>query len=241
MSGIQLDNAMCTVTLYCHSETEFVLTSNRDESPNRTSVPPDFYEEDGVRLLYPKDQVAGGTWIGVADQNRAVCLINGAFGPYDIHHDYPKSRGNVVKAMLIADDVELTMRTMDLSGVAPFTLVVVDWSKALTIYQWIWDGQATYLKVLPKGVYIWSSAMLYDAQMRSERHTWFETFKATYALSARSLLAFHTSKTTPKTHGIVMDRGVVKTTSITQITKTDHNLVMYYKDLLNHDTCQVVF
>jgi len=26
------------------------------------------YEEEGVKLLYPKDAVAGGTWIGISEK-----------------------------------------------------------------------------------------------------------------------------------------------------------------------------
>ena len=34
---------MCTVTIIPKGKNDFILTSNRDEAPNRTSLPPDFY------------------------------------------------------------------------------------------------------------------------------------------------------------------------------------------------------
>ena len=54
---------MCTVTYLPLENDGFILTSNRDESPMRKTIPPKKYLENGVELAYPKDQLAGGTWI----------------------------------------------------------------------------------------------------------------------------------------------------------------------------------
>ena len=51
---------MCTVSLIPISENDFILTSNRDEAVGRKTLFPEFYQEQGVRVLYPKDAVAGG-------------------------------------------------------------------------------------------------------------------------------------------------------------------------------------
>ena len=56
---------MCTITFIPKSNNDFILTSNRDEAPGRETFPPEIYEEEGVKLLYPKDALAGGTWIGL--------------------------------------------------------------------------------------------------------------------------------------------------------------------------------
>ncbi|UJH91072.1 NRDE family protein [Antarcticibacterium sp. 1MA-6-2] len=67
---------MCTVTLLPNNETTkgFILTSNRDEAAERKAVPPEIYEVNGVNILFPKDKVAGGTWIGVGENCRLICL-----------------------------------------------------------------------------------------------------------------------------------------------------------------------
>ena len=52
---------MCTVTYLPQENDGFILTSNRDESPMRKTIPPKKYVENGVELIYPKDQLAGGT------------------------------------------------------------------------------------------------------------------------------------------------------------------------------------
>ena len=73
---------MCTVTIIPQENNGFVLTSNRDEAPDRVSLAPDFYLVDGIKLLFPKDKM-GGTWIGVSEKNRVVCLLNGAFEKHE--------------------------------------------------------------------------------------------------------------------------------------------------------------
>ena len=61
---------MCTVTYLPLPNNNFILTSNRDETPLRKTIPPKTYIENGVALIYPKDELAGGTWIGTSNKNR---------------------------------------------------------------------------------------------------------------------------------------------------------------------------
>ena len=57
---------MCTVTFLPLKNDGFILTSNRDEQPNRITHPPLTVVEDETTLLFPKDEIAGGTWIGTS-------------------------------------------------------------------------------------------------------------------------------------------------------------------------------
>lgn len=91
---------MCTITFTPISNHGFILTSNRDEAPGRETLPPEIYNEDGVKLLYPKDAVAGGTWIGVSDRKRVASLMNGGFVAHEPKQSYRKSRGVVLKDIL---------------------------------------------------------------------------------------------------------------------------------------------
>ena len=59
---------MCTVTFLPLSNNDFILTSNRDEQRQRETLHPKIYEEDGIEMLFPKDKVAGGTWIGASSK-----------------------------------------------------------------------------------------------------------------------------------------------------------------------------
>src|SRR5690625_1869750 len=91
---------MCTVTFYPLSSTEFVLTTSRDESPNRATLPPEIYTHEKLELLYPKDKVAGGTWVGASTQKRALTLMNGGFVAHKRKNSYRLSRGVVVLELL---------------------------------------------------------------------------------------------------------------------------------------------
>src|SRR5690554_7226187 len=83
---------MCTVTFIPKTKGDFILTSNRDEAPGRKTFAPEIYQEEGVQLMYPKDAVAGGTWIGLSGKKRAVSLMNGGFVSHIRKPYYRKSR-----------------------------------------------------------------------------------------------------------------------------------------------------
>ena len=126
---------MCTVTLFPTSDNDFVLTSNRDEAPNRISLEPDFYNIENTTLLFPKDKVAGGTWIGVSEKNRVICLLNGGFKIHKRQPKYRVSRGVVTKDLLITDNIERCIENYNFDDIEPFTVVVADWNSKLKFYE----------------------------------------------------------------------------------------------------------
>ncbi|HLV38202.1 NRDE family protein [Xanthomarina sp.] len=223
---------MCTVTLIPLGKTNFILTTNRDEAPNRETLDPDFYFEEEAKLLYPKDKVAGGTWVGLSDKNRLVCLLNGGFTPHARQDKYRLSRGVVVKDLLISDDVLKLVKDYNLIDVEPFTIIIVDWNADLLFFELVWDGTAKHFKNLPLEPNLWSSSSLYTGSMKQERQVWFREFRLKNELNSHSVLEFHkTAGTTNKEFGVIMDRGFVKTTSITQVLKQDDEVDMRYINL----------
>jgi len=52
---------MCTVTFIPQGNNNFILTSNRDEAIGRKTLPPDFYDIEDTKMLFPRDAVAGGS------------------------------------------------------------------------------------------------------------------------------------------------------------------------------------
>ena len=122
---------MCTVTYIPLGKNEFILTSNRDESPFRKTVPPETYIENKVKLTYPKDEVAGGTWIGLSDKNRLVCLLNGGFEKHKRVTNYKMSRGIIVKQLIKVENAVDFIKNFDFKGIEPFTIVLGDWHEQL--------------------------------------------------------------------------------------------------------------
>ena len=83
---------MCTVTYLPNNNGDFIFTSSRDEEVQRKTLAPEIYTKDETRFVYPKDLVGGGTWIATSDQERLVCLLNGAYEAHDKKKTSEKSK-----------------------------------------------------------------------------------------------------------------------------------------------------
>lgn len=230
---------MCTVTL-CSLNQGFVLTSNRDEAVARETLSPRIYSEAGVKLVYPQDLEAGGTWIGLSEQKRAVCLLNGGFEPHVRRPPYRKSRGIVVKDLLRAEHVTEAVEAYDFSGIEPFTSVIADYHQNDGYYELVWDGENPHFRALDPGCYIWSSSLLYSETIRRDREERFGKFKATRNLSAETLLEFHASRGSEENGGLIINRGFLKTCSITQVQKRESEVRMSYQNLLEEEEPQLL-
>lgn len=223
---------MCTVTIVPKGGTDFILTSNRDEAPNRKTLAPDFYTTNHIKLLFPKDEVSGGTWIGVSEKHRLVCVLNGAFVKHKRKPNYSKSRGVVAKDVMTFNNVVFGVEAYNFEGIEPFTIIIADWSETLKFYELVWDGKQKYFTSLPLEPRLWSSSTLYNTEMKQERQQWFKNFKSEHELNHKTLLHFHeTAGADNMNYGVIMDRGIVKTTSITQVDKNGTAVTMHYKNL----------
>jgi len=233
---------MCTVTIIPKGDYDFIITSNRDEAPNRASIKPELYVFEDTKMLFPKDEFSQGTWIGVSSKNRMLCVLNGGFVFHERKPNYRLSRGIVLKELLASDDIIDAIDHYDFYDIEPFTLVIADWSKSLKFMELVWDGTQKHLKNLIKEPKIWSSSTLYTETMKNERHSWFEDFKSENVLNAESLFEFHYSAGSGnEEYGVIIDRGFVKTTSITQIEKTGDLVTMRYDDLKQSDISTIQF
>lgn len=211
---------MCTITYIpsARDSDEFLITSNRDESINRPAILPEFYTELGTSLYYPKDKSAGGTWIGVSRKNRIISLMNGAFGRQDRNPPYRKSRGIVVKELLAMKDLSRAVRIYDFEGIEAFFAVIFTWDAEVGIYELIWDEQEFYLKQRnAETPHIWSSMMSYSPAQHEKRKNKFTRFlKDQDNSSPEQLWNFHHDKGTADQEGILINRGELQTTSISQ-------------------------
>lgn len=224
---------MCTVTFVPHTTHGFILTSNRDESPFRKTIPPEKYRVKESELVFPKDEVAGGTWFGYNQKDRLICLLNGGFTAHERESEYRMSRGVIVTDLLTSENASETIRGYDFKGIEPFTIIMVEWPQDLRLFELVWDGDAVHFSEKPLAPQIWSSSLLYSEETKRKRETWFSEFLfKTLSPSQDEILEFH------KTAGegdiqtnLIMDMGFVKTKSITSFTKTDEETVMTYEDL----------
>ena len=231
---------MCTVTYIPQAENDFILTSNRDEKVFRPTLAPAVYEKSGLKICYPKDAKAGGSWIAINEQGRLCCLLNGAYKAHQKKDSHILSRGKVL--------IELTSATMgafeffskkDLSAVEPFTIITIDREnrKIKNFNEFIWDGKHKNYRFLDANqTYLWSSVTLYNKKTRKTREQWFQDFlfNSQGAISPEKMMMFHSGKhTTDKTINLVMEGdGGLRTVSISQVVPRENGFRMEYSDLL---------
>ncbi|TDN81810.1 transport and Golgi organization protein 2 [Salegentibacter sp. 24] len=225
---------MCTISLtpVLGNSNGFILTSNRDEASQRQTFPPDFKLVNGTRLLFPEDAVAGGSWIGLSEKKRVLCLMNGGFIAHKRRENYRKSRGVVLKDWLVADTIKSEIENYNLDNIEPFTLIIADWSSGLFFAEFVWDGEVKHFKELPPEPHIWSSSPLYTSAMKKLREKWFSELKHKKSLSAENLWEFHhKAGQGDKEVDLIIDRGFLKTKSISQVEFLAGKLKFIYEDL----------
>ena len=227
---------MCTVSFIPLSKEDFILTSYRDESPNRKTLAPQKYEVNSVQLLFPKDEVAGGTWIGASKNKRLICLLNGGFKAHIPKEKYRLSRGVIVTDLLTTEDLKNKIKNYDLDDIEPFTIIILDWKHQLELYELIWDGFKIHFNKKPLQATIWSSSLLYTMEDKQKREQWFSDYlKTTDLITDDSIINFHKTAGEGNTEtNLIMDRVFVKTKSITKFSKRNEICEMHYEDLSIH-------
>ncbi len=239
---------MCTVTYIPPTrERSFVLTSNRDELDFRPTLPPDSYSYGGSRLVFPKDKIAGGSWIAMSDKGNVNCLLNGAFVPHQRQAHHTKSRGTVLlEFTLSARPASEYFADAALHDVEPFTIVALKQSKGLVqdFQEFIWDGSEKHFRVLDKAhPQIWSSVTLYDEEQRQLKRAWFQRFCQQHenAITKEKIVDFHCGNHTDgkSKNMLIQQNGDLKTVSISQVFLSNKKLQMDYFDLLNDSAKEV--
>ena len=227
---------MCTVTFLPKGPSSYILTSNRDETPKRAADHPAMYERYGHQLFFPKDPLAGGTWIVTDKQRFTLCLLNGAFVNHKRTPPYRLSRGQMVLEFFKYANVEQFLEDYNFEGIEPFTLVMVETADSIQLTELVWDGESPHIRRLDANeAYIWSSATLYPKEIASQRAGWFEEWLASHNdFEQQQIMDFHRSGGRGDLwNNFVMKRGDnLQTVSITSIQKTE-DFHMVYDDLMS--------
>jgi len=233
---------MCTVTFLPLPNNNFILTSNRDEQRLRETLPPKNYIENGVKMLFPKDKTAGGTWIGISSKNRLICVLNGAYKKHVRKGIYRKSRGVIAKEILQITNLKKYIENIHLEEIEPFTMVIVDWNNnQLNLYELIWDEQIKHFVKLKNEPKIWSSATLYSNEMKEIRKQWFQNWIDNNEFASSAILNFHHSEIGDKEQSVLMKRSYVETVSITSVKKEATTIEMLYEDIVHNKVTQSSF
>jgi uncharacterized protein with NRDE domain len=140
---------MCTLVVAAHvlPDRPLVVVANRDEALDRASSPP-FRWPQG--FFAPRDDVAGGTWLGVNDHGVFVGITNRYLGPRDASR---ASRGElVVRALELpsARAIHDAMRPIDPARYNGFHLVYADERDVLATFA---DGTTLAQVALGRGMH----------------------------------------------------------------------------------------
>ena len=125
---------MCTLSLLPRPQGGYLLAMTRDERRTRgVALPPSPGTSGGRRYLAPRDADAGGSWIAVDQEGRALCLLNGDVqAPGWQESPGLRSRGELLLDLVACPDVaglaeELVERAAARRLlVRPFQLVAVE-------------------------------------------------------------------------------------------------------------------
>jgi uncharacterized protein with NRDE domain len=144
---------VCTIAVAIQRFAGFpvVVAANRDEVLDRPSTPPFLWQED-LPYLAPRDDLAGGTWMGLNARGLFVGIANRFRSPRDRTR---ASRGHIVSQALAMPDVDGLHRKM--SAVDPrkfnaFHLFYADASGAAGV-TWS-DGERMSQQRLGPGVHV---------------------------------------------------------------------------------------
>ncbi len=121
---------MCTVT-YVPIQNGFLLTSSRDEKVYRATLLPKEYSLADQKLIYPKDEVADGTWISHSSNKRIACLLNGGFENHIKQKKYRKSRGLILLESFDYITIDSFITSINLEQIEPFTMLLIDYKDEL--------------------------------------------------------------------------------------------------------------
>ncbi|MBZ0206596.1 MAG: NRDE family protein [Flavobacteriales bacterium] len=225
---------MCTVSYAPIQGGGHVVTSNRDERTVRAGAPASQWRSNGVELLAPKDALTGTSWIATSALGRTVCLLNGSEGTMRFADEPSRSRGTVLLEVATTTHLQHQLRTIDLFGAHPFTLICAE-QDSLRMLQW--NGHTRSLSELDHTrSHVWSSTTLYDRNVREQRAYHFnDMLSRVVHPNPGDLWNFHARPhLDDERQAVIMERGNdLRTVSITQaILNPFTNAVMRHLDLL---------
>lgn len=143
---------MCTLVVFLQKGAPFplIVAANRDEQLSRPSTPPQL-QGGSPACIAPRDQVAGGTWLGLNGHGLFVGVTNRFGVPKD---ERRSSRGQLVaNALKIASAAELhaMMAVLPPHAFNAFHLFYADGQDAFVTWS---DGEQLHQETLPPGLHV---------------------------------------------------------------------------------------
>ena len=169
-------------------------------------------------------------------------MLNGAFENHARKSTYIRSRGLILLDVFTKQNAVNEFFDIDLNDVEPFTIILFINKK---LFEGRWNGEQKYfIQLNNKEKYIWSSATLYDAAIRSKRQNWFEEWnKNTPYPTQTDILNFHHFSGDGDTENdLVMNReNKITTVSISSVCISPEKSSLQYFDLIANTSFEKQF
>ncbi len=226
---------MCTLTYIPQGKDTFILTQSRDENIKRAiASPPVVRKINGVNHIFPVDPDSMGTWIGISENGRAACLLNGGSIKHTPKSSYRQSRGLVIMDFFKHPDFFDFYENYSFSGLEPFTMLVFEDNMVFEIV--LDEDMISFRRLESEKPFIYSSTTLYTSESIEERKFRFMDWSFfNVNINQPMILDFHKKFLYEnETDKNFLDEGeIVKTVSITSLVKTPRTTLVDYYDLLN--------
>lgn len=145
---------MCTVALLYqqHDQWPLIIAANRDESLDRPAQPPMWWSvDDGIDFFAPKDEQAGGTWIGTNRSGLFVGITNRFMAGRD---PLRSSRGTLTRQALTCASAQQALKKVlswQAQDINPFHLLIADAHDAFVVWH---DEAQLHHDVLVPGIHV---------------------------------------------------------------------------------------
>ena len=179
---------MCTVT-FVPTEEGFVFSSNRDEDPQRAAQNVVEDERGDLKVYFPQDKGASGTWFAYSNTDQFSCVLNGAFQPHQRKEFYTMSRGIMALAYFDYATIDEFINTFNFEGMEPFTLILYNKGDFKELK---WDEVELHVRSLSvQDIHLWSSATLYNQEWWLDRSVNFKEFVARKQPDQVGIMDYH--------------------------------------------------
>lgn len=179
---------MCTVT-FVPTEEGFVFSSNRDEDPQRAAQNLVEDERGDLKVYFPQDKGASGTWFAYSNADQFACVLNGAFEPHQRKEFYAMSRGIMALAYFDYTTIDEFINTFNFEGMEPFTLILYNKGDFKELK---WDEVELHVRSLSvQDIHLWSSVTLYNQEWWLDRSVNFKEFVARKQPDQVGIMDYH--------------------------------------------------
>ncbi len=240
---------MCTLSIVSYQcEYPFIIIGfNRDELKSRSiAYPPNVYENNSIKMIYPVDSDFGGTWWGLNESGYLFFLLN-----YNIknlykytHHEFynkKKSRGFIIPEFLKLtnrEDIILQMKNLYCNEFAPFRFIFFDLNFS-EIYLLIYNGKRTILKKFSPP-FLQASSGVGDLVVFPGRKRKFDEFKNLNQFYNQIRYHFY-KQDKVKPLGVVIDTPFSHTVSQTFFYVIHNKITIHYYDRIKKNKFKFEF